>query len=54
LADVTRIMPPPSGREPVMRLIPEDVDALLEELQAYHMEFSPLFQRHDQAEWGQK
>jgi SRSO17 transposase len=54
LADVTREMPPPSGREPVMKLVPEDVGALLEELQTYHAEFSPLFQRRDQAQWAEK
>ncbi len=52
--DVTRKIPPPSGREPVMKLVPEDVHALLEELQSYHTEFSPLFQRRDQAEWAHK
>jgi SRSO17 transposase len=54
LVDVTQEMPPPSGREPVMKLVPEDIGALLEELQTYHAEFSPLFQRREQASWAEK
>jgi SRSO17 transposase len=54
LVDVTQEMPPPSGREPAMKLVPEDVGALLEELQTYHAEFSPFFQRRDQAKWAEK
>ena len=37
---------------PVMDLRPQDVDNLVEELQAYHALYSPLFQRREQREWS--
>lgn len=40
--------PPPSGRKPQMNLAPRDVEGLLEQLQNYHAEFAPLFQRTEQ------
>jgi SRSO17 transposase len=52
--DVTEVLPPPSGREPVMELKPDDVRALMEELRTYHAEFSPLFYRPEQAYWAKK
>jgi len=37
---------------PVMDLRPPDVDSLVEELQAYHAIYSPLFQRREQRQWS--
>jgi len=37
---------------PVMDLRPGDVDYLVEELQAYHAIYSPLFQRREQRYWS--
>lgn len=37
---------------PVMDLRPQDVDSLVEELQAYHAIYSPLFQRREQRQWS--
>jgi SRSO17 transposase len=37
---------------PVMTLRPEDIDNLVEELQAYHAIYSPLFQRSEQRQWS--
>jgi SRSO17 transposase len=36
----------------VMDLTPGDLDALVEELRAYHAIYSPLFQRREQREWA--
>jgi SRSO17 transposase len=38
----------------VMDLTPCDLDALVEELRAYHAIYSPLFQRREQREWAGK
>ena len=54
LVDVTEQMPPPSGREPGMTLEPDDLETLMQELQTYHAEFSPLFQRREQGKWAEK
>ena len=45
--------PPPSGRKPSLNLAPRDVEAMAEELVAYHREFRDLFQRREQREWSQ-
>jgi SRSO17 transposase len=38
---------------PVLDLTPGDLDAILDELQAYHAIFSPLFRRPEQRAWSQ-
>jgi SRSO17 transposase len=42
------IQPPPSALPPTDNLAPRDVDALAEELAAYHAHFAPLFRRAEQ------
>lgn len=37
---------------PVMSLRPQDVERLVDELQAYHAIYSPLFQRREQRQWS--
>ncbi len=37
---------------PVMTLRPQDVDNLVDELQAYHAIYSPLFPRREQRQWS--
>jgi len=44
--------PPPSGLPPIINLAPRDVDALADELLAYHAHFAPLFQRAEQRAWA--
>lgn len=44
-----RALPAPP---PAVNLAPRDVEALLDELQAYHAHFSPLFARREQRSWG--
>jgi SRSO17 transposase len=46
------IVPPPSGRPPEVNLVPPDVEALAEDLLAYHTEFAPLFLRAEQRHWA--
>jgi SRSO17 transposase len=46
------VVPPPSGRPPEINLAPRDVEALAEELVAYHAEFAPLFRRAEQRTWA--
>ncbi len=46
------VMPPPSGRPPDLNLVPADVEALGDELVAYHAEFAPLFRRAEQRRWA--
>lgn len=45
--------PPPSGQKPSSNLVPRDVEAMAEELVAYHRLFHPLFQRREQREWSE-
>jgi SRSO17 transposase len=45
-------VPPPSGRPPQHNLAPRDVEALADELVAYHAHFAPLFQRAEQRTWA--
>src|SRR2546430_14422949 len=44
--------PPPSGLPPVINLASRDVEALADELLAYHAHFAPLFQRSEQRQWA--
>ncbi|ETX00413.1 MAG: hypothetical protein ETSY1_11300 [Candidatus Entotheonella factor] len=37
---------------PMVDLRPRDVDGLVDELQAYHVIYSPLFQRREQRYWS--
>ena len=37
---------------PVMSLRPQDVESLVDALQAYHAIYSPLFQRREQRQWS--
>jgi SRSO17 transposase len=46
------VVPPPSGRPPEHNLAPHDVEALADELVAYHAHFAPLFQRSEQRKWA--
>src|SRR5919202_355413 len=43
---------PPSGRPPQHNLASRDVEALTDELVAYHAHFAPLFQRAEQRTWA--
>ena len=44
----------PIETAPSLDLTPADIDALLDELHAYHAIYSPLFQRREQREWSAK
>jgi SRSO17 transposase len=46
------VAPPPSGRPPEHNLAARDVEALAEELVAYHAYFAPLFHRAEQRHWA--
>lgn len=46
------LAPPPSGQPPVINLTSHDVEALADELAAYHAHFAPLFQRQEQRHWA--
>jgi len=46
------LAPPPSGQPPVINLAPRDVEALADELLAYHAQFAPLFARAEQRQWA--
>src|SRR5438067_12834 len=48
----TALTPPPSGMPPETNLAPHDVEALSEEVLAYHQLFSPLFLRAEQRNWA--
>ena len=43
-----------AGMPPPLDLTPEDVEALADELIAYHAEFADLYYRVEQAHWGEK
>jgi SRSO17 transposase len=45
--------PPPSGQKPQRSLAPRDVEAMAEELRAYHALFHDLFGRCEQREWSE-
>lgn len=38
---------------PLLDLVPRDLDAILDELRAYHASFSPRFQRREQRAWSE-
>src|SRR5262245_8314329 len=42
------LSPPPSGQPPIINLAPRDVQALADDLLAYHAHFAPLFLREEQ------
>src|SRR5918998_405241 len=44
----------PIETAPTLALTPTDIDALLDELEAYHSIYRPLFQRREQREWSAK
>jgi SRSO17 transposase len=44
--------PPPSGMPPERNLASRDVEALADELIAYHALFAPLFRRREQRHWA--
>jgi SRSO17 transposase len=46
------LAPPSSGRPPLITLAPRDVEALADELIAYHAHFAPLFARSEQRQWA--
>ena len=52
LISAGNVAPPPSGRPPESNLAPRDVEALAEELVAYHAAFAPLFRRAEQRTWA--
>ena len=45
--------PPPSGQKPQGELSPKEVEAVAEELVAYHAQFHDLFGRREQREWSE-
>ena len=52
IPSATNLVPPPSGRPPVINLVPRDIEALADDLLAYHALFAPLFQREEQRQWA--
>ena len=47
-------MTPSIDTVPAMELTPQAIDHLVEELRAYHVIYSPLFQRREQREGAEK
>ena len=47
-----RRTPPASGRKPVHRIRARDISMTADELQTFHREFQPLFQRREQRAWS--
>jgi SRSO17 transposase len=47
-----RRTPPPSGRKPVDRISARDISMTADELQTFHREFHPFFQRREQRAWS--
>src|SRR4051812_18233508 len=45
--------PPPSGEKAQGGVSPKDVEAVAEELVAYHAQFHDLFGRREQREWSE-
>ena len=45
--------PPASGRKPELNLAPRDVEAMADELAAYHQLFHSQFRRSEQREWSE-
>jgi SRSO17 transposase len=46
------LVPPPSGCPPEVNIAPSDVEALADELVAYHAAFAPFFRRAEQRHWA--
>jgi SRSO17 transposase len=46
------LQPPPSGLPPIINLAPRDVEALADDLLAYHAHFASLFVRSEQRAWA--
>jgi len=46
------LAPPQSGQPPLINLVPHDVEALADELLAYHAHFAPLGEREEQRQWA--
>src|SRR5574342_685329 len=44
--------PPASGRQPTDRISARDVSMTVDELQTFHRQFQPLFQRREQRAWS--
>lgn len=44
--------PPASGRKPTDRISARDVSKIADELQTFHRQFQPLFQRREQRAWS--
>lgn len=51
---IGRAQPPPSGRAPVLKILPKDVDQLDEELAQFHEQFASGFRRREQRHWALK
>lgn len=51
---VGRAQPPPSGRAPVLKILPKDVVQLDDELSQFHEQFASGFQRREQRHWALK
>jgi SRSO17 transposase len=51
---IGRALPPPSGRAPVLNIVPRDVEGLGDELQRYHQRFAQGFIRCEQRHWALK
>jgi len=47
-------LPPPSARPPRVELVSAEVEALHDELLAYHAAFAPRFHREEQRRWARK
>jgi SRSO17 transposase len=52
IPSAANLAPPPSGQPPIINLAPRDVEALADDLLAYHAIFAPHFQRAEQRHWA--
>jgi SRSO17 transposase len=52
IPSAVNLVPPPSGRPPVINLVHRDIETLADEVLAYHALFAPLFQREEQRQWA--
>jgi len=52
IASAANLVPPPSGQPPIINLAPRDVEALADDLLAYHAHFTRLFVRSEQRHWA--
>ena len=51
---IGRALPPPSGRAPVLNIMPRDVEGLGDELDRYHERFADGFVRCERRHWALK